>query len=206
MKSRTLSLLSVAALAAGCLSGCALLPTGPSTIPTDEFLSPAEDALEDEYDVRYSVDDCEDEEVPFRVGKGTDCVATDRDSDTDYEVSIELSEVDGSRFEIEVELGDVITDGDDGEDGDDEDGGDDDDDALYITSSQLADTTVDALEDVIDFTPTDMECETDELELFVGNYDYCYFTGPDDDVYTVEVEITKVDTSSGRYEISAEVL
>ncbi len=202
MKTRTLPLLAIAALSAGMLTGCALPFGGPSMIETDEIADLAEEALEDEYEVTYRVDDCEDEEIEFAEGEGVDCIATDRDSDTEYEVAIEIVEVKGSEYEVEVELGDVITDEE--EDGDDS--GDGSGDSLYVTNTELAETTVDALEDVIDYTATDMECETEELELYVGNFDYCYFTGPDDEVYVVEVEITDVDETSGQYEISAEII
>ena len=202
MKTRTLPLLAIAALSAGMLTGCSLPFGGPSLIGTDEIADLAEEALEDEYDARFKVDDCEDEEIEFAEGEKVDCLATDRDADLEYDVAIEIVEVKGTKYEVEVELADEPNNAD--EEGDD--GGDSDGDSLFVTSDELAETTVTALEDVIDYTATDMMCETDELELYVGNYDYCYFTGPDDEIYVVEVEITDVDESSGEYEISAEVI
>ncbi len=130
MSTRALSVPATALLALALLSGCSLLPGfsgGGATVDSGDVANAAEDWLDDDEDVTYSVD-CEDDEVTLAEDESIDCVATDRDTDLEYDVEITITEVDGDDFEVEVDRdGDArSSDDDDSDDSDSDDSGSDD--------------------------------------------------------------------------------
>jgi hypothetical protein len=132
MTSRLLPLASIAALSLAVLTGCSFFPssggTGGSTVDASDLADAAEDWLDDDEDVKYSVE-CEDEEVTLAEDESVNCVATDRDTDTEYDVEITITDVDGSDFEVEV---DRDSDARSNDDDDDSDGGSGSDDVFSL--------------------------------------------------------------------------
>lgn len=130
MTTRLLPLASVAVLSLALLSGCSLIPGfsgGGSTTSSGSVANAAEDWLEDDEDVKYTVD-CEKEDVTLAEDESIDCVATDRDTDLEYDVEITITEVNGEDFEVKVDRdNDARSDDDsDSDDSDSDDSGTDD--------------------------------------------------------------------------------
>lgn len=204
MIARPRHLAALALLSAALLSGCALIPSGPMLIDPDEIADTAEEALEDAYDVRYRVD-CGNDDVELDEGENVDCIATNRDTDLEYDAEVEITELRGAKYEIEVELSDEANNADEfdeGEEDQDESSGD----APTVPGSDIASLATTALAPVIGFEPEDMVCLSDEVQIFVDNIEYCGFTTEDGGIATVEVTVTTFDAASGDYEIHAEIV
>jgi hypothetical protein len=208
--SRVSSAAALAVASVFILAGCSFSVGGPTTVSSDDIADLAEEALEDEFDDsswKVSCDD-DDEEVDVKLeeDESIDCLATDRDTDLEYDAEVTITDVKGDEYEIEVELADEANNADDVEDNADDDSNSSGD-TYYVSAEELADLAVTALGPEIGFEPTDMECETEETEIYVGNYDYCYFTDPSDGTeYTVDVTIDSFDEETGAYTIWAQIL
>lgn len=212
MITRASSATALAVASVFLLAGCSFSLGGPTTVSSDDIADLAEEALEDEYDDtswKVNCDDDDDEvEVKLEEDESIDCLATDKDTDLEYDAEVTITKVDGAEYEIEVELADEANNAEDvEEDVDDEENSNSNGDTYYVSGEDLAALAVEALTPVIGFEPTDMECLTDETEIYVGNYDYCYFSDPSDGtIYTVDVTIDTFDEETGEYTIWAEIV
>lgn len=203
MTRRPLALAALALASTALLAGCALIPSGPVMIDADDIADTAEEALEDAYDIEYKVD-CGDDEVELDEGENIDCIATERESDLEWDAEVEITEVKGTKYEIEVELADEPNNADEVEDDTDTDT--DTDGAVTVPGEDIASLAVEALSPVLGYEPSDMACASDEVEIYVDNIEYCGFTGEDGEIVYVDVTITSYDEESGDYEIWAEVV
>lgn len=125
MNSRLVPFAGVAVLSLAFLSGCSFFPSAAPTVDSSDLANAAEDWLEDDEDVKYSVE-CDDEEVDLVEDESIDCVATDRDTDLEYDVEITITDVKGDDFEVEVDRDNDATGGDDSDDDSDSDSDADD--------------------------------------------------------------------------------
>ena len=211
LKTRVSSAAALAVASVFLLAGCSFSLGAPTTVSSDDIADLAEEALEDENDDTSWKVDCDDDgdevEVKLEEDESIDCLATDKDTDLEYDAEVTITDVDGDKYEIEVELADEANNADDDEENtDDEDTDNDNGDAFFVSGEDLAALAVEALSGPLGYEPTDMECLTDETEIEVGNYDYCYFTGEDGESYTVDVTIDTFDKETGEYTIYAEVV
>ena len=213
MKIRVSSAAALAVASVFLLAGCSFGPTAPTTVSSDDIADLAEEALEDENeDTSWKVncdDDDEEVEVDLEEDESIDCLATDKDTDLEYDAEVTITEVDGLEYEIEVELADDANNAEEEEEETEEEDDEENnssDGEYFISRDDLAALAVEALTPVIGFAPTDMDCLSDETEIYVGNYDYCYFSDENDEFYTVEVTIDTFDEESGEYTIWAEIV
>ena len=209
MITRVSSAAALAVASVFILAGCSFSVGGPTTVSSDDIADLAEEALEDEFDdTSWKVncdDDDEEVEVDLEEDETIDCLATDKDTDLEYDAEVTITKVDGEDYEIEVELADEANNAEE-EDTDDEENNNASGDTYYVSGVDLAALAVEALSTELGYEPTDMECLSDELEIYEGNYDYCYFTGEDGEFYTVDVTIDSFDEESGEYTIWAEII
>lgn len=201
MTSRTRHLVALAVLSTAVLSGCAFIPSGPPMIDPDDIAETAEQALEDAYDVSFSVD-CGNDDVELDEGENVDCVATERETDLEYDADVEITDVNGDRYEIEVELADEANNADDVV----VDEPETPTDSVTVSGDDIATLAAGALSSVIGYEPTDMFCLSENVEIFVDNVEYCAFTGDDGEIYNVDVTITEYDEATGEYGIVAEIV
>lgn len=211
MITRVSSAAALAVASVFILAGCSFSVGGPTTVSSDDIADLAEEALEDEFDDSSWKVNCDDDdeevEVKLEEDESIDCLATDKDTDLEYDAEVTITDVTGDRYEIEVELADEANNADEVEDNADDEDNDSNGDTYYVSAEDLADLAVTALGPEIGFEPTDMQCETEETEIYVGNYDYCYFTDPSDGTeYTVDVTIDSFDEETGAYTIWAQIL
>ena len=189
MTSRLLPLASIAALSLAVLTGCSFFPssggTGGSTVDASDLADAAEDWLDEDEDVKYSVE-CEDEEVTLAEDESVNCVATDRDTDTEYDVEITITDVDGSDFEVEVDRDNDARSNDDDEDDDSDDGSGSDDVFSLVVGDCFNDAAVgiegDEPVDSVDIVDCD---DPHEREVYAR----MEFEGDDDD-YPGETAVT----------------
>lgn len=213
MKTRAGSAATLAIASIFLLAGCSFVAGGPTTVSSDDIADLAEEALEDEYDDSSWKVDCDDDdeevEVKLEEDESIDCLATDKDTDLEYDAEVTITDVDGDKYEIEVELDDEANNADEIEDESDDEGDDDnsnsDGDAYYVSGEDLAALAVEALTPVLGYAPTDMECDADQTEIYVGNWDFCSFTDSEGTMQLVDVTIETFDEESGQYTITAEV-
>ena len=216
MKTRTSSAAALAVASIFLLAGCSFSFGGPTTVSSGDIADVAEEALEDDIDDSSWKVDCDDDgdevDVKLEEDESIDCLATDKDTDLEYDAEVTITDVDGDKYEVEVDLDDEANNAEDedtDEDADDEDSDSDSDsdgDTYYVSAEDLAALAAEALTDSLGYEPTDMECYTEQTEIYVDNWDYCYFTGDDDVVYTVDVTIDSFDPETGEYSIVAEVI
>ena len=98
---RTLTLVPAAVLCAGVLTACSF--SANLTVPASTIAADAERALADigEADV-----DCGDESVGLVNGEVVECELTDPATGTLYDLTVTLSEVDGTEYHVDVKVAD----------------------------------------------------------------------------------------------------
>ena len=195
LKTRVSPLVALAIISAAMLTGCSFNFT--PIIDADDLAETAQDALEDEYDGQNFDVDCGDDDIKLIEDEDYDCLVTD-ESDLEYDAEVTITSVTGSKYKIDVDVADEANNADDVDPGDSND--------VTVPGPDIAALAAKALADVIDYTATDMQCESDNVAIFVDNTEYCYFTGPDGTAYTVEVTVTEFDATTLDYKINAEII
>ncbi len=210
MKTRTAHLAILAIASITFLSGCSFSVGGPTTVSASDFEDTVEEALEDDGNFKA---DCGKDDIELVEDDTVDCEVEDRDTDTTYDAEVEITSVTDDRYKVSVDVDEdsadppVEDDSDDEEIDDETDTDTDTGSGVYVPGTDIADLASTALSDIIGFTPTDMICISEEVEIYVGNYEYCGFTDPSDGTeYLVEVTIDEFDSSTGEYHITAEVV
>lgn len=94
---------AAATLGAFALSACNVSASANLTASPEEIATEAEDAIEDQIGPRPEID-CGDEEVDLVDGTVVGCELTDAITGSVFAMSVTLSDVDGSAFEILVEV------------------------------------------------------------------------------------------------------
>jgi hypothetical protein len=211
VKTRISSAAALAVASVFLLAGCSFSFGGPTTVSSDDLADLAEEALEDEYDDSSWKVDCDDDdeevEVKLEEDESIDCLATDKDSDLEYDAEVTITDVDGDKYEIEVELDDEANNADEESDDDSDSKGDGDSDGetYFVSGEDLAALAVEALAPQLGYEPADMECDSDQTEIYEGNWDFCDFTDEDGNYQLVDVTIDSFDKKTGKYTITAEI-
>lgn len=215
MIKRASSAAAIATASIFLLAGCAFGGGGTATVSSDDIADLTEEWLEDDIDDSSWKVNCDDDdeevEVALEEDESIDCLATDKDSDDEFDAEVTITDVDGEDFEVEVELDDEANNSDDDEDSDedadeDEDSDSDSDgDTYFVSAEDLAALVVEALAPELGYEPTDMECDSEQTEIYEGNWDFCSFTDEAGDYQLVDVTIDSFDKDTGDYTITAEV-
>lgn len=194
MRTRSLTLIPVAVLAATLLSGCVFnvgLNTSP-TVDPQEVADQAADALEGETGVRPDID-CGDDPIPVEANTSVTCLLVDPVVGLEFDVVIgfdEVSQTGGDvAYTISVTVADVPNNAPQPT-------------AAPGTTVPVADIqalAIRALTPTLDFVP-EVICDATEVEIVVGNTVDCSYESPDGTV-EVLVTITAFDQSAGEYTI-----
>ncbi|MFG6504595.1 DUF4333 domain-containing protein [Microbacterium sp. P05] len=106
---KTLRIALATAFAGGVLllGGCSVeigtANTTPTTVSSDQVSEVAENALEEQVGRRPEVD-CGDDEFELENGASRTCTLTDPETGTEYDADVELSDVAGTEFQVEVNV------------------------------------------------------------------------------------------------------
>ncbi len=97
---------SIAVLCAGglLLAGCTFSAGANLTQSAEEVADVAARALEEQVGTRPDLD-CGDEQVDLIDGETVDCVLTDPNTGTSFETEVTITNVDGSKYAVDVQVG-----------------------------------------------------------------------------------------------------
>ena len=191
MRSRSLTLVPLAALAVTLLAGCTFsvgVDNAP-TVPAADVEGAAEDALEHQTGVRPDID-CGEEPIPVEEDASVTCLLIDPVAALEFDVVITFSEVDMPQYFFDIKVADVPNN------------------APQPTAAPGASVPVTDIEGLairaltpqLDFVP-EVSCDATEVEIVVGNTVDCSYPSPDGDVAIV-VTITQFDPTTGDYFIN----
>ena len=191
MRSRSLTLVPLAALAVTLLAGCTFsvgVNTAP-TLPADEVAEAAEGLLEAQTGVRPDID-CGTEPIQVEEGGTATCLLLDPVAGLEFDVVLTFSEVDFPRYYLSVVVADVPNNAPEPtvEPG------------ATVPIGDIESLAIRALTPTLDFVP-EVSCEGTEVEIVVGNTVACSYPSPDGDVDVV-VTITQFDPTTGNYTIN----
>lgn len=191
MRSRSLTLVPVAALAVTLLSGCVFSPgvdTAPLTVPPGDIETLAADALEEQTGVRPEID-CGDDEIPVEADTSITCLLVDPVAGLEFDTVITFTEVEGTNYEFDIQVAEVPNNAPEptAEPG------------ATVPIGDIESLAIRALTTTLDYVP-EVTCEGTEVEIVVGNTVNCSYPSPEGPVDAV-VTITSFDASAGQYEI-----
>lgn len=190
MRSRSLTLIPVTALAATLLSGCVFsvgVNTAP-TVPPEDIEQLAADELEAQVGVRPTID-CGDDDIPVEVDTSVTCLLVDPGTGLEFDTVITFTEVDGDTYAFDIQVADVPNNAPEptAEPG------------AFVPIGDIEALAITALNNVLDYVP-EVTCEGTEVEIVVGNTVACSYESPEGPVDAV-VTITAFDATAGTYEI-----
>ncbi|GHF06945.1 DUF4333 domain-containing protein [Pseudolysinimonas yzui] len=190
MRSRSLTLAPVAALAITLLAGCTFsvgVNTAP-TVPPEDIETLAADKLEEQVGVRPTID-CGEEEIPVEVDTSITCLLVDPVVGLEFDTVITFTEVDGTNYAFDIQVADVPNNAPEptAEPG------------ASVPIADIEALAITALNNVLDYVP-EVTCEGTEVAIVVGNTVDCSYESPDGPVDAV-VTITAFDATTGTYEI-----
>jgi hypothetical protein len=190
VRSRSLTLIPVAALAATLLSGCVFSVgvNNAPTVPPEDIEQLAADELEAQVGVRPTID-CGEDEIPVEVDTSLTCLLVDPGTGLEFDTVITFTEVDGDTYAFDIQVADVPNNAPEPTAAPGASVPIEDIEALAIT----------ALNNTLDYVP-EVTCEGTEVEIVVGNTVACTYESPEGAVDAV-VTITAFDATTGRYEI-----
>lgn len=191
---RVAPVLALFPLALVVLTGCTF--SANLTASASKVASTAEDALEQQVNVRPTVD-CGSDNVDLVVGTVVDCVTTDDATGDSYDTTVTISKVDGSTFTVSVQVAGTPQSGPTSTTEPTGQGGA----VITVPAEDIASVAVGALTSKLGYTPA-IHC-SNGIDLVVGNSILCMFTAQDGTKSTVNIEITKVDGTD--YSINAVV-
>ena len=181
----------VVLLLAGCTAQANL------TVPAEDVAELAVTALEEQWDVMPEVD-CGSESVDLVEGTALECSAYNPNSGLDYPADVTITEVDGTRYSIDVSVGQAISDSDDGSDA----GAEAPAEAPVVTAASVADLAATALEPELGYRPT-VDCGTEGIAIYVDAVIDCVSTADSGVAYPATVTVTEV--TSANYDIDVVV-
>lgn len=190
MRSRSLTLAPVAALAITLLAGCTFsvgVNTAP-TVPPEDIETLAADKLEEQVGVRPTID-CGEEEIPVEADTSITCLLVDPVVGLEFDTVITFTEVDGTNYTFDIQVADVPNNAPEptAEPG------------ASVPIADIEALAITALNNVLDYVP-EVTCEGTEVAIVVGNTVDCSYESPDGPVDAV-VTITAFDATTGTYEI-----
>lgn len=190
MRSRSLTLAPVAALAITLLAGCTFsvgVNTAP-TVPPEDIETLAADKLEEQVGVRPTID-CGEEDIPVEADTSITCLLIDPVVGLEFDTVITFTEVDGNNYAFDIQVADVPNNAPEptAEPG------------AFVPIGDIEALAITALNNVLDYVP-EVTCEGTEVAIVVGNTVDCSYESPDGPVDAV-VTITAFDATTGTYEI-----
>jgi hypothetical protein len=190
VRSRSLTLVPVAALAVTLLAGC-VFSVGENTAPTvppEDIETLAADELEELTGVRPTID-CGDDEIPVEADTSVTCLLVDPTTGLEFDTVITFTEVEGSNYAFDIQVADVPNNAPEptAEPG------------AFVPIGDIEALAVTALTNVLDYVPV-IACDGTEVEIVVGNTVDCTYESPEGPVAAI-VTITAYDATVGEYEI-----
>lgn len=185
--------LAIGVLAAGAgLAGCTAGGDAPPTmVGAATVAQTAEDILEEEVG-RRPVVDCGTEVFLLQNGETRVCILTDPETGLEYEASVELNDVRGGDFRVDVEVAAEAIGGGEPEPTTA---------ALVLTGAEIGATATSALEGQV-AGAYEVFCDEGDYEVTVGYQLTCTYVDDTGD-YPAYIEITAIDGSN--YELSISV-
>jgi hypothetical protein len=189
VRSRSLALIPVAALAL--LAGCTFSPgvnTAP-TVPPEDIETLAADELEEQVGVRPTID-CGDDDIPVEADTSITCLLIDPVAGLEFDTVITFTEVDGTNYAFDIEVADVPNNAPEptAEPG------------AFVPITDIESLAIRALTPTLGFVP-EVTCEGTEVEIVVGNTVACSYP-TEDGVVDAVVTITAFDATVGEYTIN----
>lgn len=190
MRSRSLALVPITALAVTLLTGCSFsvgVNTAP-TVPPEDIETLAADELEEQTGVRPVID-CGDDEIPVEADASITCLLVDPIAGLEFDTVITFTEVDGTNYAFDIQVADVPNNAPEptAEPG------------AFVPIGDIESLAIRALTPTLDFVP-EVTCEGTEVEIVVGNTVACSYPSPEGTVDAV-VTITAFDATAGEYSI-----
>ena len=200
MNSTVRRLLAVGAITASlAIAGCSSALGGvthASDDPTSTTVASAKvaetvaDAVEERVGWRPEVD-CGAEDFALHVGDSHTCTITDPDSGLQWETAVELTNIDGSRFKVRLDISRKALNGDQLWS-----------DSMSVTGPDLGATATSILarDDDGEFVVT---CDEDEYQVALGTQIMCTYTDESGD-RPVQIEVTAVKGSQFRVMVTVQ--
>jgi hypothetical protein len=190
VRSRSLTLIPVAALAITLLAGCTF-SVGVNTalrVPPADIETLAADELEEQVGVRPTID-CGEDDIPVEADTSVTCLLVDPGTGLEFDTVITFTEVDGDNYAFDIQVADVPNNAPEptAEPG------------ASVPIGDIEALAITALKNVLDYVP-EVTCEGTEVEIVVGNTVNCNYGSPNGPVDAV-VTITAFDATQGTYEI-----
>ena len=85
------------------LGACSVTASANRTVGAEQIAEEAEGALEEQIGQRPDID-CGDDQVDLVDGEVVDCELTDPTTGDEYDTTVTLSDVDGTNFNIDVQV------------------------------------------------------------------------------------------------------
>ncbi len=190
MRSRSLTLVPIAALAVTLLAGCVFSPgvnTAP-TVPPEDIETLAADELEQLTGVRPTID-CGDDEIAVEANTSITCLLVDPVAGLEFDTVITFTEVDGTNYAFDIQVADVPNNAPEPIAAP----------GATVPIGDIEALAITALTNVLDYVP-EVTCEGTEVAIVVGNTVKCSYESPEGPVAAV-VTITAFDATVGQYEI-----
>lgn len=168
---------AVLALAVVALSGCTV-QANPA-IPASEVEALAAEALTEQWGAEPEID-CGEKNVDLVEGTTVDCTANNPNSGLDYPATVTITDVDGSKYSIDVVVGAAIADEEESTS-----------DAPTVDAANLAGVAADALEGELGYRPG-VDCGTEPIAIVLDDTIECVATGDDGVDYAAEILVTDV--------------
>lgn len=191
MRSRSLTLVPLAVVAATLLAGCTFsvgLNTGP-TVEPDELAAVAADKLEEITATRPDID-CGTDPIPLEDDTSITCLLTDPVAGLEYDVVLSFTEVVGLNYSFDIDVASVPNNPPEPTAAP----------GASVPVGDIEALTITALAPYLDYVP-EVTCDATEVEIVVGNTVDCVYSSPDGDVAAV-VTITQFDATTGTYTIN----
>jgi hypothetical protein len=190
VRSRSLTLIPVVALAATLLAGCVFSVgvNNAPTVPPEDIEELAADKLEEQVGVRPTID-CGVDDIPVEADTSITCLLVDPGTGLEFDTAITFTEVDGDTYAFDIQVADVPNNAPEptAEPG------------ASVPIEDIEALAITALNSVLDYVP-EVTCEGTEVEIVVGNTVACSYESPGGPVDAV-VTITAYDATQGTYEI-----
>jgi hypothetical protein len=191
VRSRSLTVVPLAALAAVLLAGCTFsvgVDTGP-TVQPDELATVAVDKLEETTGTRPDID-CGTDPIPLEGDTSVTCLLTDPVAGLEFDVVLTFTEVVGVDYSIDIDVASVPNNppaptaapG------------------ANVPVADIEALVITALTPYLDYVP-EVRCDATEVEIVVGNTVDCLYSSAQGEVPAV-VTITQFDPTTGAYFIS----
>jgi hypothetical protein len=196
VRSRSLTLVPLAALAVTLLAGCTFsvgVNTAP-TVPAEDVETLAADELEELTGVRPDID-CGDERIPVEVDTSVTCLLIDPVAGLEFDVVLSFTEVQGTVYSFDIKVADVPNNAPEPT----VEPTDPANPEATVTGDDIAALVVQALTPSLGYPPA-VNCPEPEIDVVVGNTTYCQYDDVDAVSHDVEVEFTFFDGTS--YEVS----